>query len=83
MIDSKHVQHFTEIRWLIASSPSYNEFIETQLVHALLKLRKKKNEIEFDVQKNMDFTVEHQIFIICLTSARDVVTIALANGEDS
>jgi hypothetical protein len=83
MIDSKHVQHVTEIRWLIASSPSYNEFIETQLVHALLKLRKNKNEIEFDVKKNMDFTVEHQIFIICLTSARDVVTIALANGEDS
>ena len=38
---------------------------------------------KFDIQKNMDFTVEHQIFIICLTSARDVVTIALANGEDS
>ena len=41
IIDCKHVQDVTELRWLIASSPSCNEFTETQPICALLNLNKE------------------------------------------
>ena len=41
IIDCKHAQDVTELRWLIASSPSCNEFTETQPICALLNLNKE------------------------------------------
>ena len=47
----KHVQDVTELRWLIASSPFWSEFRDTQPVRLLLNIRNKVMTLNLVLKK--------------------------------